>query len=149
MIIIGLWFYFSGKNMLQHIFTTHQLQAQYNELGDMYKKQCAEHLHPTNTTIFTIDEQSFLASLYKSATEYKIKICSIEKKDTKIVQQNNNQTDYECSLEGTFSALYDFITTTIARNKACSIHSLIVSAGGGENRRTISMKVRYICTKSS
>lgn len=134
---------------MQHIFAAHQLQAQYNELGDIYKKQSAQHQQPTNTNLFTTDEQSFLASLYKSAAQYKIKICSIEKKDTKIVQQNSNQTDYECSLEGTFKALYDFITMAIAHNQACSIHSLIVSAGSGEDRRTISMKVRYICIKSS
>jgi hypothetical protein len=134
---------------MQHIFAAHQLQAQYNELGDIHKKQSTEQQQPKNINLFAIDEQSFLASLYKSAAQYKIKICSIEKRDTKIVQQSSSQIDYECSLEGTFAALHDFIATAIVHNQACSIHSLIVSAGSGGDRRTISMKVRYICTKSS
>jgi len=145
-ISVLLWYWFFGSVVIHDIYAAKQLQKQYQELGNIYKTECNTKQNDISIQQNPIPNQLFLASLYKGATQYKIKICSIEKKETRIVQQTIQQTDYECVLEGPYSNLHTFITNLITHNQACGIYSLIVSAGGGDQHRTISMKVRYLCT---
>ena len=141
-----LWFWLFGLSVIQKICINHRLYLKYSNLGVLYAKKsiapqdCMLNNFKNNSTIF-------LKLLHAAATKNKITLSTLEKTESILIQPYIEQTDFELALIGNFTNLYNFIHTTIISNQSCSIQSLIASAGEGENNRTISIKVRYICLK--